>query len=76
MKPFTGNGRFSSDQVQFNYHFSRACIVVENTFGRRKVLDVHITHVPTVIAACAVLHNKYNDVFEKSWLLASTEHTL
>ena len=82
MKPFIDKVRLSCDQVQFNYCLSRAHMVVENTFGRRKgrwmclltCNDMHITHVPLVIAACAVLHNMcemYNDVFEESWLLES-----
>ena len=83
MKPFTDNGKLSVDQVNFNYHLSRARIVVENTFGRMKGRwrcllkrnDMHITNIPTVIAVCAILHNMcemHNDEFDESWLPEST----
>ena len=36
MKPFTFNSSLANNQKVFNYHLSKACIVVENTFGRLK----------------------------------------
>uniref|UniRef100_A0A1X7U837 Uncharacterized protein n=1 Tax=Amphimedon queenslandica TaxID=400682 RepID=A0A1X7U837_AMPQE len=36
MKPFSDNGKLSADQINFNYHLSKARVVTENAFGRMK----------------------------------------
>ena len=79
MKPFTDNGNLISDQQCFNYHLSRARMVVENAFGRlkarwRRLLkrnDMKTKHIPNVIAACCVLHNLcevHGESFNDIWL--------
>ena len=65
IKPFSDNGRLSTDEVNFNYRLSRARVIVENTFGRLKGRwrcllkrnDMHVENVINVIAACLILHN-------------------
>ena len=50
---------------QYNYRVSRARIVVENAYGRLKARwrrlmkrnDMHVDHIPQVIAAACILHN-------------------
>ena len=52
-------------QRSFNYHLSRASILVENAFGRLKARwrrlmkrnDMNIDNIPCVITACCILHN-------------------
>ncbi|XP_034088290.1 protein ALP1-like [Gymnodraco acuticeps] len=53
-------------QSRFNQHHARARSIIEWAFGRMKsrwrslffkALEVHHTFVPSVITACAVLHN-------------------
>ncbi|XP_034075632.1 protein ALP1-like [Gymnodraco acuticeps] len=53
-------------QSRFNQHHARARSIIERAFGRMKsrwrslffkALEVHHTFVPSVITACAVLHN-------------------
>ena len=65
MKPIPYNTNFVPGQWSFNFHLSRANIVVENAFGRfkgrwRRVMkrnDMNIAKVPYVITACCILHN-------------------
>ena len=79
IKPFNHNPNLSSQQKNFNYRLSRPRIVVENAFGRlkgrwRRLMkrnDMHIKHIPTVIAACCVLHNLceiHGDAINERWL--------
>ncbi|CAM5076155.1 unnamed protein product [Natator depressus] len=63
MKPYTGS--LDSSMEQFNYRLSKCRIVVECAFGCLKARwcclltrsDLSATNIPTVIAACCVLHN-------------------
>ncbi|KAG6933394.1 hypothetical protein G0U57_019371, partial [Chelydra serpentina] len=63
MKPYTG--ALDSDKELFNCRLSKCRMVVECAFGRlkgrwRSLLtrsDLSETNIPTVIAACCVLHN-------------------
>ena len=65
LKPYFGS-QLNPAQESFNYYLSSTCIVVENAFGKLKArwhllnkrMQVHIKKVPTVIAACCILHNK------------------
>ena len=79
MKPFPHNSHLTPDQQSFNYHLSRARIVVENAFGRLKARwrrlckrnDMNIEHIPCVITACCILHNMcevHGDTFNDLWL--------
>ena len=79
MKPFAYNSNLTPGQRSFNFHLSRARIVVENTFGRlkgrwRRLMkrnDMNIDNVPYVITACCVLHNMcevHGDAFNDLWL--------
>ena len=80
MKPYTDTGRLSRQQSGFNYRLSRARVVTENAFGRLKARwrclmkrnDTNIAMMPTVVAACAILHNMceiHGDKFNEEWLL-------
>ena len=84
MKPFTDNLCLSPQQKYFNYRLSRARIVIENAFGRLKARwrrlmkrnDMHTVHIPTVIAACCILHNIceiHGECFNDAWLLSESE---
>ena len=79
MKPFAHNANLTRSQRSFNYHLSRARIVVENTFGRlkgrwrrlMKHIDMDINNVPHIITACCILHNLcevHGDAFNELWL--------
>ena len=79
MKPFPHNGSMSDPEKRFNYHLSRARIVVENAFGRlkarwRRLLkqnEMSVRNVPSVIHACCILHNMLEirkEMFMESWL--------
>ena len=79
MKPFAHNSTLTTSQRSFNYHLSRAHIVVENAFGRLKARwrrlmkrnDMNIENVPCVITACCILHNiceVHGDSFNELWL--------
>ena len=79
MKPFPHNGTLSDPEKRFNYHLSRARIVVENAFGRlkarwRRLLkqnEMSVRNVPSVIHACCILHNMLEirkEMFMESWL--------
>ena len=65
MKPYPHNSYLSPEQRSYNYHQSRAWIVVENTFGCMKArwhcllkrLDVGVDKIPNVETACYILHN-------------------
>ena len=79
MKPFPHDSTLTQGQKNFNYHLSRARIVVENAYGRLKARwrrlcksnDMNIQNVPTVITACCILHNVcevHRDRFNESWM--------
>lgn len=79
MKPFTDTPTLSPQQKCFNYHLSKARIVVENAFGRlkarwRRLLkrnDMATENIPAVIAVCCILHNLcevHQEGFNEAWL--------
>jgi hypothetical protein len=79
MKAFPDNGRLSRQQRTFNYRLSRARVVVEHAYGRLKGrwrcllkrLDISVSDVPGLVAACCVLHNMceiHGDSFSEEWL--------
>lgn len=79
MKPFPHGSTLTQGQKNFNYHLSRARIVVENAYGRLKARwrrlcksnDMNIQNIPTVITACCILHNVcevHGDRFNESWM--------
>lgn len=65
MKPFSDNRLQTPGRRAYNYHHSRARMVVENAFGRLKgrwrILlkrnDTRIQKLPNLVIACCVLHN-------------------
>ena len=65
MKPFPRAAHSLLIMKQYNYRISRACIVVENTYGRlkgrwrrlMKRIAMHIDHIPNIVAAACILHN-------------------
>ena len=72
MKPFAVNGHLTAADHHYNYHQSRARMVVENAFGRLKgrwrCLSEHTTNV---VVSCAVLHNiceQLGDVCHPDWI--------
>ena len=80
MKPFPHNTQnLTNEKKTYNYRLSRARIVVENAYGRLKARwrrlmkrnDMHIKHIPNIIATACILHNiceKHGEHFNKSWL--------
>ena len=85
MKPFPDRG-LSEDRRNYNYRISRARMVVENAFGRlkgrwRRLLkrcDMTLDKVPTVIAACCILHNiceVLKDNFDEQWRVDNEDLT-
>lgn len=79
MKPFAYNSNLTPAQRSYNFHLSRARIVVENAFGRlkgrwRRLMkrnDMNIDNIPHVITACCILHNMcevHGDSFNDLWL--------
>ena len=79
MKPYIDNGQLSHDQRKFNYHLSRARVVVEDAYGPLKGRwwclsrrnDCEISDLPDLIAACCILHNLceiYKEQFNEDWL--------
>lgn len=79
MKAYPNNGHLTREQKRFNYHLSKARVVVEHCYGRLKGrwrcllkrLDVDIRNVPEVVAACCVLHNVceiHGEEFSDEWL--------
>ena len=86
MKPFAHNSSLTSSQRSFNYHLSRARIVVENSFGRLKARwrrlmkrnDMDIENVPCMVTACCILHNMcviHGDTFNELWLESMNNST-
>ena len=65
MKAFADNGRLTRQQKTFNYRLCRTRVVVEHTYGRLKgrwrcllkQLDIDVSNVPDLVAACCTLHN-------------------
>lgn len=79
MKPFAHNSNLTPSQRSFNFHLSRARIVVENSFGRLKARwrrlmkrnDMNVDNVPCVVTACCILHNMcevHGDTFNELWM--------
>lgn len=79
MKPFPQSSAFTTEMKQYNYRISRARIVVENAYGRLKARwrrlmkrnDMHVDHIPNVIAAACILHNLceiHGEHFNDAWL--------
>ena len=79
MKAYPNNGHLTREQKRFNYRLSKARVVVEHCYGRLKGrwrcllkrLDVDISNVPEVVAACCVLHNVcevHGEEFCEEWL--------
>ena len=79
MKPFTFNSSLTNNQKVFNYHLSKARIVVENAFGRLKARwrwltkrnDMNISNTPHIVTACCILHNiceMFGDQVHDAWL--------
>ena len=76
MKPFSESESLIEQQKCFNYHLSRAQIVVENTFGRLKarwrcLMKQNDMHLSNVITACCILHNiceLHGETFDNNWL--------
>ena len=84
MKPFPDRG-LSDDRKRYNYRMSRARMVVENAFGRlkgrwRRLLkrnDMSLERVPTVIAACCILHNiceVFKENYDERWTTEDDEN--
>jgi len=73
MKPYPVNPHTTVEQQNYNYHQSRACLVVENAFGRLKgqwrcllkCLDMQVDNAAVVVGASVVLHN----ICETFWRL-------
>ena len=73
MKPYLDNQHSSPKEKHFNYRHSRARMPVENAFGRwkgrwrclMKRMDIAISNVPNVVAACVVLQNNFEMHGEK-----------
>ena len=87
MKPFDYNITQLQDIKQYNYRVSRAKIVTENAFGQLKARwrrlskqnDMSVERVPTIIAACCILHNMcevHSDSFNNDWLAELREKQL
>ena len=64
MKPYIETPNSTPQERHFNYRLSRARIVVENAFGQLKGrwcllkrIDLYVTNVPDIVAACVTLHN-------------------
>ena len=79
MKPFPHNCALSDSQKLYNYHLSKARIVIENAYGRlkarwrclKKGLDVKPENATIIISACCVLHNVcevHGEIFDSLWL--------
>lgn len=85
MKPYLENSSTTSKEHTYNYHQSRARMVVENAFGRLKGrlrcllkrMDTDVCNVPNIVASCVVLHNVcelYGDNCSDDWVV-ETETT-
>ena len=79
MKPFPQSSPLTPDMKQYNYRISQARIVVENVYGRlkgrwrrlMKRIDMHIDHIPNIVAAACILHNLceiHKKHFNSAWL--------
>ena len=87
MKTFADNCHLSSQQKNFNYRLSRARVTVEHAYGwlkgrwrcLLKRLDINISDVPKLLAACCALHNIceiHGDTFDEEWLRLSVNQIL
>ena len=79
MKAYPDTGHLTQQQRRFNYRLSRARVVVEHSYGKLKGrwrcllkrLDVEVSDVPELVAACCVLHNiceVHGDSFNEDWI--------
>ena len=79
MKAFPDNGHLSRQQRHFNYRLSSARVIIEHAYGRLKGrwrcllkrLDVNVSDVPELVAACCVLHNIceiHGEHFSEEWM--------
>ena len=64
LTPYIDKGHLDLTQKKYNKKLSQTRYVIEHAFGllkgrfrRLKYLDVSMSRVPKVIAACCVLHN-------------------
>ena len=82
MKPFPHSSHLTASQKSYDYHLSRARIVVENAFGKLKARwqrlmkcnDMNIDNVSHVVTACCILHNMtevHGDSFNELWMEAA-----
>ena len=87
MKAYPENAHTTSGQKTYNYRQSRARMVVENAFGRLKGrwrcllkrLDMKLSHVPHVVAACICLHNMceiFGDDFKSGCTILTIKNAL
>ena len=87
IKPYLENSGTTPKERYFNYRQSRARMVVENAFGRlkgrwrclMKRIDAHISHVPSMIGACVVLHNIceiYGDHCLQEWMVSEVSSAM
>ena len=87
MKAFPDNGSLSCQQKTFNYRLSRARVIVEHAYGRLKGRwrcllkrnDTSVHDLPTLVAACCVLHNIceiHGETFNEEWFEGVADHTL
>ena len=84
MKAWSNTGRLSWQERVFNYWSSCASVVAENSFGRLKGCwrcllkqnDLNLAMMPTIAAACTILHNmseSHTDKFDGEWPLDITQ---
>ena len=77
----------TSQQKHYNYRISRARTVAENAFGRLKTRwrrlmktnEMRLVNVPTVIAACCVLHNVcevHGESLNERWIEDSSDDNM
>ena len=84
IKPFSSVGQLTREKRCFNYHLSRARVVVECAFGRLKGCwrcllkrnDTNLSFLPTLVTSCCILHNLcevHSDGFNDDWMCEDDE---